>query len=69
MTSTRIRAIRKRARMTRARFAKLIGVCIMSLAKWEWGTYKPRRSAQKLLLLIEAHPETLTQLGNLRGRR
>jgi len=65
----RIKGIRERAGLTRAQFSKLIGACLMTIAKWEWGTYKPDRAAEKLLLLIEADPSVLATLGVIACKR
>lgn len=60
-----IKAIRAKAKMTRARFAIYLGVDLMSVAKWEWGKCKPRKGTDTLLRLIEAHPGVLKLLGRL----
>lgn len=59
MTKGRIRAIRKRTGLTREKFSKLIGVCLMTVAKWEWGITKPEKAAETLLRLMESHPVVL----------
>lgn len=62
MTKGRIKAIRKRAGLTRNKFSKLIGVCLMTVAKWEWGITKPEKTAETLLRLMESNPFVLKLL-------
>jgi len=62
LTKGRIKKIRRRTGLTRDKFSKLIGVCLMTVAKWEWGITKPEKAAETLLRLMESHPVVLRLL-------
>ena len=57
-----IRAIRERLCLTQIEAGELIGGGPRSFTKYESGVVKPSKSIVKLLLLLEAKPETLDQL-------
>jgi DNA-binding transcriptional regulator YiaG len=69
MTKGHIRAIRKRAGLSRDKFSKLLGVHLMTVAKWEWGITKPEKAAETLLRLVESNPVVLKLLQDQSAER
>lgn len=51
--------IRRRARLSQAAFAKLVGVSIGTLQGWEQGRRKPAGPARALLRLLSRRPELI----------
>ncbi len=54
-----VAAIRARAGLSQAEFARSIGVAVGTLRGWEQGRRKPDGSARVLLALIEKRPRTV----------
>jgi putative transcriptional regulator len=51
------------ARLSEARFAKLLGISKRTLQDWEQGRRQPSGAAKTLLRIAERHPEVLRELG------
>jgi putative transcriptional regulator len=51
------------ARLSKARFARLLGISKRTLQDWEQGRRQPSRAAKTLLRIAERHPEVLRELG------
>lgn len=59
-----VAAIRARAGLTQAEFARTIGVAVGTLRGWEQGRRKPEGPARVLLALIDKRPKiVLEELG------
>lgn len=53
--------IRRRARLSQAAFAKLVGVSIGTLQGWEQGRRKPAGPARALLRILARRPELIRE--------
>jgi putative transcriptional regulator len=60
-----IREVRERFRLSRALFARLLGLSVRTLEGWEQGRSNPTRVATLLFELLRQHPELLEQLVSL----
>jgi putative transcriptional regulator len=60
-----IRTTRERLRMSRAAFARSLGVNPRTLERWEQGRSKPNDQAIALILLVRKYPDTLSRLESL----
>ena len=60
-----IRTTRERLRMSRAAFARSLGVNPRTLERWEQGRSKPNDQAVALILLVRKYPDTLSRLESL----
>ena len=60
-----IRTTRQRLHMSRAAFARRLGVNPRTLERWKQGRSKPNDQAAALILLVRKYPDTLTRLGRL----
>ncbi len=58
-TAERIRALRKRMRLSRQKFADRFGLDARALQDWEQGRRVPDRSARVLLTVIDREPEAV----------
>ena len=58
-TAERIRALRKRMRLSRRKFADRFGLDARALQDWEQGRRVPDRSARVLLTVIDREPEAV----------
>lgn len=54
LSPTRIKKIRRQAKMSQAIFARIINVSIAAIKQWERGERKPSGAALKLLNLVES---------------
>ena len=57
-----IRTTRERLHMSRAAFARRLGVNPRTLERWEQGRSKPNDQAAALILLVRKYPDTLKRL-------
>ena len=60
-----IRVTRERLRMSRAAFARSLGVNPRTLERWEQGRSRPNDQAAALILLVRKYPDTLSRLESL----
>lgn len=60
-----IRTTRERLHMSRAAFARRLGVNPRTLERWEQGRSKPNDQAAVLILLVRKYPDTLVRLERL----
>lgn len=60
-----IRTTRERLHMSRAAFARRLGVNPRTLERWEQGRSKPNDQAAALILLVRKYPDTLGRLETL----
>jgi len=60
-----IRTTRERLHMSRAAFARRLGVNPRTLERWEQGRSKPNDQAAALILLVRKYPDTLSRLESL----
>ncbi len=58
-TADRIRALRKRLKLSRQKFADRFGLDARALQDWEQGRRVPDRSARVLLTVIDHDPEAV----------
>jgi len=58
-TAERIRAVRKRLKLSRQKFADRFGLDARALQDWEQGRRVPDRSARVLLTVIDHEPEAV----------
>ena len=58
-TAERIRALRKRLKLSRQKFADRFGLDARALQDWEQGRRVPDRSARVLLTVIDRDPEAV----------
>ena len=58
-SAERIRALRKRMKLSRQEFADRFGLDARALQDWEQGRRVPDRSARVLLTVIEREPEAV----------
>ena len=54
-----VAAIRKRFKLSRAKFAERFGLDVRALQDWEQGRRRPDRAARVLLRVIERQPEAV----------
>ena len=64
-----IRDVRERFRLSRALFARLLGLSVRTLEGWEQGRSNPTPLAAILFELLRQHPETLEQIVGLPEQR
>jgi putative transcriptional regulator len=57
MSSSSVRAIRRRTRLSQAEFARLIGVSAKTLQNWEQDRRRPTGPAAALLKIISHEPQ------------
>jgi putative transcriptional regulator len=60
-----IRKVRQRFHLSRALFARMLGLSVRTLEGWEQGRSNPTRVAALLFELLRQHPETLGQIVSL----
>ncbi len=60
-TAERIRALRKRLRLTRKQFAERFGLDARAVQDWEQGRRVPDRAARVLLTVIDREPEAVVR--------
>ena len=53
---------REKSSLTRAEFAKLLGVSVRTLQDWEQGRREPNAAARTLIKVAEKHPKVLRNL-------
>ena len=58
-SAERIRALRKRLRLSRERFAERFGLDARAVQDWEQGRRVPDRAARVLLTVIDREPEAV----------
>ena len=58
-SAERIRALRKRLRLSRERFAERFGLDARAIQDWEQGRRVPDRAARVLLTVIDREPEAV----------
>ncbi len=58
-SAARIRALRKRMKLSRQKFADRFGLDARALQDWEQGRRVPDRSARVLLTVIDREPEAV----------
>ncbi len=58
-SAARIRALRKRMKLSRGKFAERFGLDARALQDWEQGRRVPDRAARVLLTVIEREPEAV----------
>ncbi len=58
-SAARIRALRKRMKLSRQKFADRFGLGARALQDWEQGRRVPDRSARVLLTVIDREPEAV----------
>jgi len=56
--ATDIQSIRKAAKLSQPRFAKLIGVNLRTLQNWEQGRTRPTGPARALLKIVASNPKS-----------
>lgn len=56
-----VRAVRRDVRLTQAAFARWLGVDLKTYRAWERGTAEPEGPARKLLWIVAADPEIVSQ--------
>ena len=54
-----VTAIRRKYRLSQAKFASLLGISISTLRNWEQGRRKPEGAARVLLRVADRHPEAI----------
>ncbi len=64
-----IREVRQRFHLSRALFARLLGLSVRTLEGWEQGRSSPTPLAAILFELLRQHPETLEQIVGLPEQR
>lgn len=60
-SSEKIRSMRGKLQLSQSSMGTMLGVSKKTVEAWEAGTNKPNGSAERLLQLIEADPETFMQ--------
>ncbi len=60
-SAERIRALRKRLRLSRKRFAERFGLDARAVQEWEQGRRVPDRAARVLLTVIDREPEAVVR--------
>lgn len=55
-----VRAIRERLGLTQDRFATRFGFTVATVRQWEQGRRKPSGPARVLLLVLQKHPDAVT---------
>ena len=55
----KVQSIRKKTRLSQARFASLLGVSVRTLQDWEQGRRAPSGAARTLLLIAHKNPSAL----------
>ncbi|MBL8226430.1 MAG: helix-turn-helix domain-containing protein [Chromatiales bacterium] len=55
-TASRIQAVRERARLSQAQFARLLNVSVKTLQNWEQARRQPTGAAKALLRIVEREP-------------
>jgi len=56
-STSRVKAIRARTRLSQSEFALLMGVSVKTLQNWEQARRRPRGPAAALLRIVEREPE------------
>ena len=59
MTPEQIRGLRERSGRSQAEFARLTGIGVATLSRWEQGRLLPSRSMDRYLRILEAVPDAL----------
>jgi putative zinc finger/helix-turn-helix YgiT family protein len=67
LTPAQLRELRAGLRLALAELAAMVGVDEQTLTEWEAGRAIPTRTADRLLRLVAAHPETIPFLAGLPG--
>ncbi len=60
-------AIRRKYRLSQAKFAALLGISVATLRNWEQGRRKPEGAAKVLLRVADRHPEAILDVVNKAG--
>ncbi len=60
-------AIRRKYRLSQAKFAALLGISVATLRNWEQGRRKPEGAAKVLLRVADQHPEAILDVVNKAG--
>ncbi len=60
-SAERIRAVRKRLRLSRKQFAERFGLDAQAVQDWEQGRRVPDRAARVLLTVIDREPEAVVR--------
>jgi DNA-binding transcriptional regulator YiaG len=55
-TPSRIQAVREKARLSQAQFARLLNVSVKTLQNWEQARRQPTGAAKALLRIVEREP-------------
>jgi putative transcriptional regulator len=61
-TAQEVQKVRKELRLTQEGFAKVVGESPSAVRHWEQGLRTPRGSAAKLIRVLRAHPELISEL-------
>jgi putative transcriptional regulator len=61
-TAEEVQNIRKELHLTQEGFAQVVGESPSAIRHWEQGLRTPRGSAAKLIRVLKAHPELVTEL-------
>jgi len=59
--NTKVAKIRHRLNLQQQAFAKMLGVSLNTLRKWERGATEPSGAARTLLILAENHPQEVQE--------
>jgi HTH-type transcriptional regulator/antitoxin MqsA len=68
LTPEQIRRVRERVGMSQAEFARLTGIGVATLSRWEQGRLMQTRSLDGYLQILDAIPDAIRVLEKLRGR-
>lgn len=68
LTPEQIKKVRERAGMSQVEFARLTGIGVATLSRWEQGRLMQTRSLDGYLQLLDAIPEAIRVLAKLHGR-
>jgi putative transcriptional regulator len=60
-STSRVKAIRARTRLSQSEFALLMGVSVKTLQNWEQARRQPRGPAAALLRIVEREPEMVVR--------
>jgi putative zinc finger/helix-turn-helix YgiT family protein len=68
LTPEEIKGVRERRGMSQAEFARLTGIGVATLSRWEQGRLMPTRSLDGYLRILDALPAAINILEKLPGR-
>lgn len=60
-STSRVKAIRARTKLSQSEFALLMGVSVKTLQNWEQARRRPRGPAAALLRIVEREPEMVVR--------